>query len=380
LATDEDLTQLELIREPFTPMALGGSHYLVALQNRKGELDALRQAREDTWTRFTPLLHVVGPKRRDAPFIASTVSEWVRKIASAVGKHPIYIDLMRMRPDHPVSIGSRTVPVLQEIYGAARKRGLKFVPVVWAGHSGAAHIQTVSRSVETDGRGVAIRYVARTMVLPPHQTLDKYLEGILARLGVSATQADLIFDLDYLDEDADVDVTSLGDDLKSATATGQWRNIALIGTSMPSMLGRIKEGSLGMIPRHEWEIWSALGGRVARSITYGDYAVQHSRPPHEDGGPGMRANIRYTTERATLIARGRGSVLLEGKQQYRDLCRDLINHPLFTGREYSWGDAVISDCGYGLQTAGSQNMWRGVGTSHHIQFVTDQLHERRRGD
>jgi len=216
--------------------------------------------------------------------------------------------------------------------------------------------------------------------LPPRQTLDKYLEDILARLGVSVTQADLVFDLDYLDEDADVDVISLAEDLRSAISIGQWRNISLLGTSMPSMLGRIKEGSLGMIPRQEWEIWAALGGRVARLITFGDYAVQHSRPPHEDGGPGMRANIRYTTERATLIARGRGSLLLEGKEQYRDLCQDLLNHSLFNGREYSWGDALITDCAQGLQAPGSQNMWRGVGTSHHIQFVTDQLRERRRGD
>lgn len=90
----------------------------------------------------------------------------------------------------------------------------------------------------------------------------------------------------------------------------------------------------------------------------------------------MRANIRYTTNGSTLVARGRGSVIQEGNDQYRLLCQHLVAHRDFAGAHYSWGDATINGCAQGDIEPGAQEMWRGAGTSHHLQFVTDQLRQR----
>ena len=78
----------------------------------------------------------------------------------------------------------------------------------------------------------------------------------------------------------------------------------------------------------------------------GDYAVQHPDPPHDENGGGntMRANIRYTDEQLTLIARGQGPVVQAGREQYRELCQMLIEREEFAGRDFSWGDAIIEDC------------------------------------
>ena len=59
----------------------------------------------------------------------------------------------------------------------------------------------------------------------------------------------------------------------------------------------LKEGSVGKIDRREWEIFTQLREKSPyRLPAFGDYAVQHPQPPLDGGGPGMRANIRYTVK------------------------------------------------------------------------------------
>ena len=87
----------------------------------------------------------------------------------------------------------------------------------------------------------------------------------------------------------------------------------------------------------------------------------------------MRANIRYTTATTTLVARGRGPIFEEGREQYRELCRLLVGRQEFADRDYSWGDAQIADCAGGASEPGWNNAWRGAGSSHHLRLVTEQI-------
>jgi hypothetical protein len=135
----------------------------------------------------------------------------------------------------------------------------------------------------------------------------------------------------------------------------------------------IKENSIGEIPRTELEIWRGLReAGLSRPIAFGDYAVQHPHPPADKGGPGMRADIRYTVADRVIVPRGQ-AILTEGSGQYQELCRLLVAEPEFEGRGFSAGDRVFYDCARGLIRPGAQNMWRGAGTSHHIRFVIRQL-------
>ena len=106
-------------------------------------------------------------------------------------------------------------------------------------------------------------------------------------------------------------------------------------------------------------------------------AVQNPEPPLEDQptGPGQRANIRYTTDDATLVPRAVGAVIQEGAEQYRQLCRLLVAQPEFAGRDFTWGDHQIAECADGIGEPGWQNQWRGAGTSHHLRHVVEQLAE-----
>jgi hypothetical protein len=144
---------------------------------------------------------------------------------------------------------------------------------------------------------------------------------------------------------------------------------------MPKSMSVVKKASIGELPRAELEIWRALRkANFPRALAFGDYAVQHPHPPADKGGPGMFADIRYTVADRVIVHRGE-AILTEGSEQYRDLCQALVAEAEFEGRGFSPGDRTFYDCARGLVRPGSQSMWRGAGTSHHIRFVTLQLQQ-----
>ena len=370
--------QLRLLqREAFNPLPLGAGHYVAALQTKAGERSALAEASPKTWSRMTPLIQVLGPKKPKGPLRAPTVRGWAKDVASVVGDHPCFLDILRLQPTQAtVMAAGQQQPLLTYLYQAVRKHGLRFVPVVPVGDPRASYRDLVRDAAAEDGRGVALRWKALEVMPPPGMTPAELLSKTLAALESNLTTADLLVDLGYLSPDADLPPETVAERLNAAAAMGPWRNIVLLGTSMPATLGCIAEGEVGALPRREWDLWSALSDpnlKLKRLPSYGDYAIQHPKPPQDGGGPGMRANIRYTTQHATLIARGRGSITQEGKRQYVELCRQLTKRQEFAGADSSWGDRTIQSCADGMIPPGAQDLWRGVGTSHHLRLVTDQL-------
>jgi hypothetical protein len=374
------MTQLSLIQsERLEPLPVDTGAYLVALQNRAGELDALRHVSDRAWEKMTPLIQFVGQKNRTSPLSKATVSSWMKNALAALGSHPFYLDVIRLDPAFHVVSSSGTVPVLEQMYIAARRRGLRFVPVVWAGESSSAHRDLVRGAAFTDGHGLALRARVSHGVAPGGATWSTILKNELSESCCTAQDADLIVDLEYINPDTEIDVPDIAEWLQELAEMEAWRSVVLLGTSIPSTMGCVDEGTLGSLPRREWRLWLELARlELPRMPSFGDYAIQHPLPPQGPGGPGMRANIRYTTPEGTLVARGTGPITLEGNAQYPHLCGQIVNHDCFKDEAYSWGDRVIRDCATGEMEPGAQRMWRGAGTSHHIECVTRQLRQHQR--
>jgi Beta protein len=356
------------------PLPVDCDHYVVVLQNRSGELSALRHASDTTWGRTTPLLAFVGPRDPARPISASAVDGWVKRVSAAVGTHAVYFDLLRLSPTTLVAGKAGVRPILEEIYYNARKRKVRFVPVFPVGESSEAHIELVRASILGDSCGAALRYrILKT--LPPsgvsrNDILQRHLEG----LGQEPANCDLLIDLEFIDEDQEIDAASLAAQLEAMSQLGRWRSVVLLGTSIPMMMSAVREGSVGTIPRRERELWLRLRKQgMDRVPAFGDYAVQHPHPPHDGGANTGRANIRYTADIETVVARGFGPASQGGPEQYRELCQQLVGRGEFAGRDYSWGDETIQDCAEEVIEPGSRNAWRGAGTSHHMQVVTDEL-------
>jgi hypothetical protein len=360
-------------------LPLDSGNYVAALQNRAGELDALQHASDAVWERTMPLMQFVGEKVRSTPLLKPTISTWMKNVHAALGFRPFFLDVVRLNPTFPVAASSGNVPVLEQMYIAARRRGLRFVPVVWAGESSSQHRELVRDAAFADGHGLALRTRILRGIPPGEATWVSILKDELSETCRVASEVDLIVDLEYLDPDMEIDVPDMSSWLRELVEVDAWRSVILLGTSIPSTMSCISEGTLGSLPRREWDLWLRLADSgLPRVPSFGDYAIQHPSPPHDPGGPGMRANVRYTTATDTLVARGVGPVYLEGNAQYRRLCRQIVDHGSFEDETYSWGDRVVRECAEGTVKPRAQRMWRGAGTSHHIECVTRQLREHGR--
>ena len=371
--------QLSLLpRSQLDSLPVDISRYVAAVQNKPGELDALEQASAETWERLTPLIHIVGHlKKREQPYLSASIRNRVKRISEVVGNRGLYLDILRLDPLFPVQTSNGEVPVLAQIYAAARKRGLCFVPVVWVGESTPKHFGLVAQAVTEDRHGVALRYKFLRSALPTGMTRASLLAQTLNKVECEATDADLLIDLEVLEPDQDFDAATIAHSIEEMTGVGAWRSMVLLGTTMPRMMSCIEEGTLGSLERREWTLWKELRDqRLTRVPVFGDYVVQHPHPPMDEGGGNtMRANVRYTTGTETLVARGQGPVRIEGNEQYRGLCQKIVARTEFCGPAYTWGDGVIADCATGAIQPGAQRMWRGAATSHHLRFVVEQLQQ-----
>jgi hypothetical protein len=357
--------------QSFNPMPQGPEHYLMAVQKRSGELLALRNASPDNWKRITPMIRLFQ-KSKNERIGHAAVKNWFRDISDSVGTRPFFLDSSNIAPSHRTTQRGLERPTLEAVHEFAMDACHSFVPVVVSGASRAA-IDTAIAAARDGSNGLAIVYSPLAVIPTKDRSHDEQIAAIAEATTVSEEQIDLIINLGYLDPDIDVDVTWLAQILEDAAKRGEWRNLVLVGSSMPSALSCIEQGTVGTLFRKEWEVWDKLKRMgLTRPPSFGDFAIQ-SPAQAGKGGPSMRASVRYTTDNGTLISRGSGPFHEEGKIQYHELCRKLIERPEFKGPGFSWGDETIMKCANEQIDPGSQHLWRAAGTSHHLEVVTRAL-------
>jgi len=366
--------QTTLLQPPqLEPLPADQGSYVPSLLDRSGERDALAQTHEDVWARMTPILHFLGPTNPNPDLKTTRFTNWSKRMMAAVGQHPFYLDISRLSPLVTVETGKGSVPILDRLYESMRKRDARFMPVVPVDDRFEASLNSTANCAIRDGHGLAIRYRFRDLVANPGMNHTIRLSEVLDKLKCDSGKTDLLIDAGYIDPDDEFDVDTLANDIQAMISVAEWRTVTFLGTSIPATMSEVKEGTTGRIDRREWALWKELTTKpLPRPIAFGDYGIQHPKPP-SGGGPSMRRNIRYTTPDETIVARAFGRFTDSDADQYRELCVGLKAMSEFQGRPYSWGDEIISDCADGVLMPGEQEMWRGAGTAHHLQAVSDQL-------
>ncbi|BEP13283.1 hypothetical protein acdb102_15940 [Acidothermaceae bacterium B102] len=367
--------QLCLRPEDFQPLPGGLAHYVPVLQNNRGELDALRHQAPNAWGRLTPIVCMVGGKEVGVPVTDSSVRSRTKLVAEALSGHLAYIDFVRQDPAAVVLCPNGPSTLIRRTHERLRLRGSQFIPVYRERWHSAVAASAVRDASDEDGRGLALRLEIDSHLAAAGSPADRAATA-LQLLDTAPEDTDLVIDLGHLQHHADPDLEGIATVVRDLSAELTLRNLVIVATTMPASLGGgvVPQGTLGSLPRHERAIYRAVRRLVPDSlVVYGDYAVQHPEPPVTKGGPGMRPNIRYTTRAETLVARGSVSVQEGGNDEYPRLCSELVAHTAFAGPGFSWGDDTISGCNDGLVAPGAQRMWRGAGTSHHLQHVLNEL-------
>ena len=347
----------------------GWRGYVPTLQSKVGEFDALQRASPAVWRRIAPWIRV--SQQREPPKSESTVSSWARRIEAAVQSRPFFLDVLRPSPSAMIDTRAGRQLLVDVVYSAVRHRRLCFIPVMLASAAGSPAGVAAVRASHTDGRGLAIRIDTNEVSGSGghRSTLSEAVETT----DLPVAHIDLIIDAGFVGEYEDADLALVADLVQELGGLGEWRNLIVVATSIPQTLTAIREGSTGTLPRREWALWRELVRRGGRVPTFGDYAIQHPIPP-EEGGPGMRTNIRYTLDDCTLVARG-GQFTQAGPAEYKVLSRWIVQSAGFKDAHFSWGDDVIAGCAQGRIRPGAQRMWRGAGTSHHLAVVDEQLRQ-----
>jgi len=190
---DDSSIQIPLLKpQLLEPLPIDESALRGRLAEQDGRAGCPLHVSATTWERLTPLIEVVGPKTPKPPLTRTSVAAWVKRVADAVGTHPFYLDILRLDPSMPVAVKDGEEPVLGRMYAEARKRRMRFVPVVHVGESTNQHRQLVSEAALEDGNGVALRYRMRTVTPSAGLGHDDVLRTHLSDLGVAVEEADLL--------------------------------------------------------------------------------------------------------------------------------------------------------------------------------------------
>jgi hypothetical protein len=290
----------------------------------------------------------------------------------AVGSNPCFLDTLRFTDGLTATHPTKIIKAIDCLHEAARKRKIDFIPTYQIGSQGTVLREAVRTSLLLDCRGLALRYAPLSEVPVPGTSRGSTLLNALSDFNIEATEVYMIIDFGWLDPEREMAASLVCRLVREITQLARWKGVIVLGTTIPPAMSCVKEGTIGKLPRMEWSLWKTIQSSVDGPLIFGDYCVQHPTPP-SSSGRGMRANIRYTTEDQTLVTRGSGPVATEGKEQYVNLCKSLIEQPDYRGAAFSPGDRRIAECAAGELDPGGQTTWRGAGTSHHLRAVTEQL-------
>jgi Beta protein len=359
-------------------------------KGKRGNLLALAKA--DQPQKFTPLVEVIPiplEYPEDAPPRPSkTIDKHVKDTAASYVKTmgilpSVFIDGGYIEQEENLHDGTNPVAGL---FSRLRSGGIKFIPVIGLDRT-SPYAGTVRDAVATDKRGCCLRLTVKD--LESLSDLGRQIDSVLGTIGVTPNGVHLL--VDFADQvPPKVTLPFLIDALPRVR---DWHTLTLACSSFPETLGDVDKNTIDELDRSEWAAWVHLrntqessGKRVP---TFGDYGVNHPILT-DDLDPKMiivAPNIRYTSAASFVIAKGQAQprkkkakttvqkvnrANLAPKVQYPKLANMIKSHPTWKKADFSWGDKFIDRCSQNHCT-GTGSDWRGVGASHHIALVVQQI-------
>jgi len=345
------------------------SKYTPILNDKQAELHALASLSEAMRGVMTPIVQLRHPVRSDKALKSWTpVSSLLERLQNPndgiVGcwgsDRPIGIDLRLLR------LREFDQSPMDELFERCADIGIKAIPVTGREQSQEAR-GAAARAARRLGNGACIRIVGDDLGIG-----TAGLRIMLAELDIPRESIDLIFDLG----DIPTANTFLLDGVVSAsmasfTPLGDWRSVALVGTSFPSNLSSVVEhNSFNLIARVEQSLWrrvcSSVEGRP--SPTFGDYGIVST-----DQSPGFKgaANLRYAVKDQWYILRGQPRETATS-YDYLGLAKELRAQDVWRSTDHCAGCRFIQDR-IEDGNPGNATQWREAGFAHHFAVVGESL-------
>lgn len=339
---------------------LGERDYVPVVKSFRGEFTALSTAEPKVLACITPLIEIAnkqGDPNRISP--RSPLAHVVQDLVESVGNDwPFFLDFHEALP----------VATIRRILGGIATAQLMFVPVL--SPDKPAQTRAIAASVGFSD-GVCLRLNFTSRVRRTGESLDQQVEMLLGDTAVERADCDLVLDLGQIPQTLGYSAEDLRNGIEEIRHIRQFRNLILIGTSIPDSLAEVGQDAVGTLSRHELRLWRQLRStKLSRQPTFGDYIIQPPRRPN--GFARAVANIRYTSDDQVLIFRGH-AIGKSDYAQYRNLCGLLASRREFRGRGFSWGDDQVASVVQGATPPLWQQEWRAIGSSHHLADAVESV-------
>ncbi len=347
--------------------------YIPCLRWKMGEYQAVLQLSDNAKENITPIIEVpeIGfdfENWRPTKTIDEQLENFTKRIHDKWGQSICMVDFRLINQNERLSSGEHPI---NYIFNELREKNIQAIPVVRIADN-IENKEAIAKELEIDGRGVSIRLPITTLA---QSDLDNLITSLVAILKITIEEINLIIDFESPNYEPIDNFTQLIISLiLRSPYFDRWNSITILGSSFPSSMAEVSIG-LNILPRNEWILYQSVFDHFSnvRNIKFGDYAINHPDLIQMD----MRkikpsASVRYSLERDWLIGKG-VNVRDNGYEQYRELCRQIIQSHNYAGENFSAGDKYIYDCANGDVPTSNLTKWRTVGTNHHIERVVSDL-------
>ena len=348
-------------------MTRGSNLYVPTLKLKRGEKAALKAIPTGFRSRIIPLLEIVE-RKPDKALNKHLKTAFEGLTDNMKGYARCFLDAREVEADGPSAAA--------EVFARAAGAGIPFTPV-----TGVSRNTDVAAALAQESRGLALRLTRPEFERGEFPTK---IGSFLDQHSIAATEVDLIVDLGAVEDMISDGVGTLTKEfLETIPNHADWRTFTVSACAFPRTMGIVEAHCHQLVERTDWISWKEnlynRKNEFVRLPSFGDCVIQH--PLGVEGFDprtmSVSASIRYARENDWLLIKGESTRLTPAVAQFPELATMLVYGHLKSNflapPVHCAGCEAMQKAADGTPGYGSPEVWRRLGTIHHISLVMQKL-------
>lgn len=336
-----------------------GIQYLPILKWKQGEREALANLSPNQRSKITPIIEIVDERSPD---------QFIEELKFY--QDMVYFDTLVVDEDRSL---------LTLLIDKACKGGTLLAPVLYPDDIVDADSLPFDKLTS-----IAVRLpVPENIEGPTHTNTFRMLQQLASQYSLKIS---LIIDLGIITESRQASIAYALLDMflkQFSVELVKYKQIAICSSSFPETLTDIEAGSSASYRRYDIRLLQRLLNdesvttSIRNRLAYSDYGVTKFTETDIDFSRlryGILPKVRYTTDESYYVLKGKkdhttGEMIVS----YKDLARKLKNAEFYFGKDFSYGDTMISEIAMPNDRIGNSKNWVTYCVNHHVSVVIAQL-------